>query len=88
MILEKYATRKELIYSITEMREADGTRYWYKEGKLHRGGDKPAVKDADGYRAWYKDGKLHRDGDRPAVKYPNGTREWYKDGVKYTPKSK
>jgi hypothetical protein len=80
MILEKYATRKELIHSITEMREADGTRYWYKEGKLHRAGDKPAIEYADGSRAWYKDGLRHRDGDLPAVEWASGDREWYKEG--------
>jgi hypothetical protein len=88
LILEKFSNRTALIHSITETRGADGTREWYKEGKLNRGGNLPAIECADGTRYWYKEGELHRDGDKPAVKYPNGTREWYKDGVKYTPKSK
>ena len=58
----------------------DGTREWYRHGKLHRDGDKPAIEDADGGREWYRDGKRHRDGDKPAVEHPNGTREWWVDG--------
>jgi hypothetical protein len=81
LILEKYATRKNLIASITETRGSNGDRYWYKEGKRHRAGDKPAVEYASGTRCWYKDGKQHRAGDLPAIEYANGDRCWYKDGV-------
>jgi hypothetical protein len=56
LILEKYPNRTALIHSITETR-ADGYRFWYKDGKLHRAGDKPAIEYADGTRAWYKNGK-------------------------------
>jgi hypothetical protein len=35
---------------------SDGSRWWYKEGKLHR--DKPACIDRNGSKYWYKDGKL------------------------------
>jgi hypothetical protein len=80
LILEKYATRKELLASITETRGADGSRFWYKEGNRHRAGDLPAVEYASGTLCWYKDGKLHRDGDLPAVEYANSPRYWYKDG--------
>jgi protein associated with RNAse G/E len=51
--------------------EEDGTQKWYKNGKLHRDRDEPAVIKADGSRWWYKDGKYHRDGDEPAVIYAN-----------------
>jgi hypothetical protein len=80
LILEKFSNRTALIHSITETRRADGSRCWYKEGKLHRAGDLPAVEDANGYREWYKDGKLHRAGDKPAIECADGYREWYKDG--------
>ena len=53
---------------------------WYKKGKLHRDGDKPAIICHDGTRKWYKNGKLHRDGDEPAVIHHDGTKEWYKNG--------
>ena len=80
LILEKFSNRTALIHSITETRGADGTREWYKEGKLNRGGNLPAIECADGYRAWYKDGKWHRDGDLPAVERADGSRCWYKEG--------
>jgi hypothetical protein len=89
MILEKYATRKKLIHSITETRGANGYRFWYKEGKLHRAGDLPAVEErANDYRAWYKKGKLHRDGDKPAIVDASGNRYWYKEGRGYYPEGK
>jgi hypothetical protein len=33
---------------------------WYKNDKLHRDGDLPAVVD-ENEKYWYKDGKRHRD---------------------------
>ena len=48
----------------------DGTKCWYKDGKLHRE-DGPAVKWTNGSKFWYKDGKLHRE-DGPAIEYING----------------
>jgi hypothetical protein len=62
---------------------ADGTRYWYKEGKRHRDGDQPAVVRPDGYRCWCKNGLKHRDGDQPAVVRPDRYRCWYKNGLKH-----
>ena len=50
-------------------------KIWYKEGKKHRDGDKPAdiTKNQLGGGAgeridmeWYKEGKLHREGNKPA----------------------
>jgi hypothetical protein len=35
---------------------ADGTKYWYLTGKLHRE-DGPAYEGANGYKAWYLNGK-------------------------------
>ena len=81
LILEKYPNRTALIHSITETRKANGERHWYKDGVLHRAGDKPAIECADGDRYWYRNDKLHRAGDKPAVEGASGTRCWYKDGV-------
>jgi len=46
----------------------DGTKYWYKDGLLHRDNHKPAVICYDGNKYWYKDGLLHRDNHKPAIK--------------------
>ena len=83
IILEKYASRKELLKEITETRNVNGDCYWFKNGVFGRDGDLPAVECADGDRYWYKDDKLGRDGDLPAVECANGTREWYKDGKQH-----
>ena len=53
---------------------------WYKDGKLHREGDKPAIEYSDATKKWYKEGKFHREGDKPAIEYSNGTKLWYKKG--------
>jgi len=58
----------------------DGTKRWFKNGKLHRDNDKPAVIWSDGEKNWHKDGPLHRDGDKPAVIQANGAKVWYKNG--------
>ena len=60
-----------------------GDKEWYKEGKLHRDGDLPAVIWADGDKEWYKEGKWHRDGDLPAVIQADGRQYWFKDGRQY-----
>lgn len=52
----------------------------YKNGKIHRDGDKPAVIYADGTQSYYKDGELHRDGDKPAEIFENGRQHFYKNG--------
>jgi hypothetical protein len=40
---------------------------WYKNGKIHRDNDLPAIISQNGYKGWYKNGQLHRDNDLPAV---------------------
>jgi hypothetical protein len=54
---------------------ADGTKYWYLNGKVHRE-DGPSVEWADGTKKWYLNSKLHRK-DGPAIEYADGDKEWY-----------
>jgi hypothetical protein len=56
---------------------ANGTQYWYINGKQHRDEDLPAVVCANGARYWYVNGKQHRDGDLPAAVYATGDQAWY-----------
>jgi antitoxin component YwqK of YwqJK toxin-antitoxin module len=63
-----------------------GDRYWYNSvGKLHRGGDLPAIIYSTGREEWYLDGKLSRTGN-PAItvpaSYTGGSQgqSWYLDG--------
>ena len=76
-LLRRFDTRTALL-SILREGMANGHRFWYQDGKLHRT-DGPAVEHADGNRRWYQYGKLHRT-DGPAIEYANGDREWYQDG--------
>jgi hypothetical protein len=56
----------------------NGTKYWYKEGKLHHENN-PAIEYIDGRKEWWFEGKLHRE-DGPAREFPDGTRIWHKEG--------
>jgi hypothetical protein len=56
-----------------------GALYWYKDGLIHRDGDRPAYISKE-YHIWYKNGKFHREGDLPAV-IKDSYLCWYKNGV-------
>lgn len=70
---------KKSVIEILE--EEDGTKVWFRDGKLHRD-DGPAVECANGDKFWYRNGQLHRD-DGPAVESSNGDNEWYHDGRRH-----
>lgn len=38
----------------------NGDQYWFKNDKLHRDDDLPAIVYVNGGHAWYKDGQLYR----------------------------
>jgi len=56
---------------------------WYKDGLLHREGDKPALIDFEfgmNLNSYYINGKLHRDGDNPAVE-SQSFNKWFRHGL-------
>ena len=59
------------------------TENWYKEGKLHRENDKPAVVNNEGDKSWYYEGKLHRENDKPAYVTWNGFKAYWYHGKRY-----
>ena len=67
---------------------SDGSKEWYKNGKIHRESDLPAIEDSDGTKYWYKEGKLHRENDLPAVEHSSGTKKWYKEGKRHRDNNK
>ena len=62
--------------------DANGTKHWYLNDKLHRE-DGPAIEYADGTKYWWLNGKLHRE-DGPAVEYADGGKYWWLNGKKLT----
>jgi hypothetical protein len=56
----------------------NGTKYWYRDGLLHRE-DGPAIECPSGTKFWYRNGDLHRE-DGPAVERADGTKFWYRNG--------
>jgi hypothetical protein len=59
---------------------ADGTKYWYQNGKSHRL-DGPAIDNGTKY--WYQNGQRHRL-DGPAIEWADGEKWWYIEGKEYT----
>ncbi len=63
-----------------------GTKYWYKNGKLNRDNDLPAVVLKSGTQFWRKNNVLHRESlDEnnlvlPAIIHFNGDRAWHFNG--------
>lgn len=59
-----------------------GTTQWFMDGnvdgKLHRGGGKPALEFPDGSKQWFVNGKLHRV-LKPAI-VTEDLKEWYIKG--------
>jgi hypothetical protein len=62
--------------------DADGTKHWRLNGKLHRV-DGPAVERANGNKSWRLHGKFHRV-DGPAIEFADGDKAWYLNGKYYT----
>ena len=58
----------------------DGSKEWYKEGKIHRESDLPAIERSNGSKYWYKEGKRHRDNDKPAIIWNDGTKRYWVNG--------
>lgn len=79
---------------------ADGDKWWYRFGCLHRDNDCPAIESRSGKWESYEDGKLcisqrmpykawYDSGELhrvggPAIEYIDGTKEWYLKGIQYT----
>ena len=66
---------------------ADGTRWWYDGGHVHRDGG-PAVIHSNGVEEWWWHNRRHREGG-PAVTYPataaitptlRGVKQWWTTG--------
>ena len=74
------SNKQVVIMSYTKEVDEYGSKFYYKDGKLHRDGDEPAVIESDGTENYYKDGKRHRDGDKPAVIQLNESKRYYKNG--------
>jgi hypothetical protein len=60
---------------------SNGTKHWYRHGKKHREGDKPALETLHGYLEWWWHGLRHREEDKPAIQQRNGFQEWWRKGV-------
>jgi hypothetical protein len=53
---------------------------YYKDGKVHRDDDLPAIEWNDGDKYWYQKGQLHRL-NGPSVESMNGAKIWHQNGL-------
>jgi len=60
---------------------ANGDKYWYVNGIIHRENGPAAYANGDKY--WYVGGQLHRE-NGPAAELGNGRKYWYLNGIEYT----
>lgn len=75
----KIRTYQDLPRKFTGIAEwHNGTKYWFKEGKLHRE-DGPAKEFANGTKEWWLNGRIHRE-DGPAAEFPDGSKEFWIKG--------
>ena len=58
-------------------------KVFYKNRKLHRIRDLPAIEYVNGEKRWYKNHLRHRDNNLPAVEFANGHKEWWEKDVRY-----
>ena len=82
ILAEKYQAVLEQTGEPVMTQDADGTKVWYLNGKLHRV-DGPAVEYANGNKQWFLNDKLHRV-DGPAVEQADGNKEWWLNDKEYT----
>lgn len=54
--------------------ECGGSKYWYKNGKLHRDFDLPAIEFSFGAKVWYQNGEVHRE-NGPAIVFDDSAEE-------------
>jgi hypothetical protein len=64
-----------------EINEYGTTRWYNKQGQLHRL-DGPAVILDSGQKEWYVNDLRHRE-DGPAIEYPEGSKEWWLNGKRH-----
>jgi len=80
--IEWFESKKIKVKLLEEYKIGEnGNKYWYKNNKLHRDNDLPAIIYENGEQRWYKNGFLHRDNDLASVICPYGYQGWYKNGV-------
>ena len=60
-----------------------GTKSYYRNNKLHRDGDLPAVEYSTGDKSWLRKGFRHRICG-PAVEWSGGIKSWYVFGSRYS----
>jgi hypothetical protein len=80
-ILDVDGTKPMFGINGSPVRDTDGNKHWWLNGKLHRT-DGPAAEYATGDKVWWLNGEQHRT-DGPAVEHSDGGKAWYLNGMHY-----
>jgi len=67
-------------YGLPAVVYANGSKFWYINGKIHRDNGLPAIEFSNGTKEWWVNDKRHRDNGLPAIEFSNGTKEWWVNG--------
>jgi hypothetical protein len=86
-ILDKFVRMENKQYILSDGKKHTPltieTNIWWRYGKKHRDGDKPAAILKNIGQYLYKNGEKHRDGDKPAIIFRDGSQIWYKEGKRH-----
>src|ERR1019366_5237499 len=63
--------------------DANGDKFYYENGQLHRLGGLPALEYANGIKFYYENGKLHRLGGLPAIENADGNKYYYENDQRH-----
>lgn len=61
----------------------ESAHVWYRNGKIHREKDQPAMITNDGSLYWLINGRFHRENGNPAIILEDGRKSWYNNGKIY-----
>ena len=60
-----------------------GHKKWYKDDKLHRENDLPAIEYSNGNKCWFINDKLHRL-NGPAIEWTDSSKEYWINNKRYS----
>ena len=80
LVNTEWLSRQNMCDSYVDTQPYNADKYWYRNNKLHRSDNLPAIEMANGTKEYYLDNKLHRGYDLPAIERADGTKEWWFNG--------
>lgn len=74
--LDSWNDLPAVIWSDAPQMSSPGTKFWYRDGAMHRDNDLPARIETSGYSEWWFNGEPARPSGGPNIVDHDGTQEW------------